>query len=53
MELNCTKAQFDNFYKEAKKACEEDTFCDFACSFNPCAISYLAFAVGKCTGLIQ
>jgi len=50
---NCTKTQFDNFYKEAKKTCEEDAFCDFACSFNPCAISYLAFAVGKCTGLIQ
>ena len=50
---NCTKAQFDNFYREAKKTCEEDTFCDFACSFNPCAISYLAFAVLKCTGIIQ
>ena len=50
---NCTRAQFDEFYREAKNTCENDSFCDFACSFNPCAISYVAFAVGKCTGMIQ
>ena len=49
----CTKAQFNAYYQEAKNTCSNDWLCDFACTFNPCAISYAAFAVGKCSGLIQ
>jgi hypothetical protein len=50
---SCTQTQFDNYYKEAKKRCEDDTLCDVVCSFNPCAIAYLAYAVGACTGVIE
>lgn len=50
---SCTQTQFDNYYKEAKKRCEDDTLCDVVCSFNPCAIAYLAYAVGSCTGIIE
>lgn len=53
LKWSCTQTQFDNYYKEAKKRCEDDTLCDFVCSFNPCAISYLAYAVGACTGIIE
>ena len=50
---SCTQTHFDNYYKEAKKRCEDDTLCDVVCSFNPCAIAYLAYAVGACTGVIE
>jgi hypothetical protein len=53
LEWDCTKDQFNKFYQEAKKECEADWICDVACSVNPCFISYLAFAVGKCSGLIK
>jgi hypothetical protein len=53
LEWDCTRDQFNKFYQEAKKECEEDWICDVACSVNPCFISYLAFAVGKCSGLIE
>lgn len=53
LEWDCTKEQFNKFYQEAKKECEADWICDVACSVNPCFISYLAFAVGKCSGLIK
>lgn len=49
----CSKAQFNSYYQEAKNTCSNDWLCDFACTFNPCAISYAAFAVGKCSGLIE
>jgi hypothetical protein len=49
----CSKAQFNAYYQEAKNSCSNDWLCDFGCTFNPCAISYAAFAVGKCSGLIQ
>jgi hypothetical protein len=49
---NCTEAQFSAFYQEAKKTCNDDYLCDIACTINPCAISYLAYAVGKCSGII-
>ena len=47
----CTEEQFNAFYQEAKKKCSDDWLCDFACTFNPCAISYIAYAVVKCTGI--
>jgi hypothetical protein len=50
---SCTKEQFTEFYTQAKMRCESDLFCDIACSFNPCFIAYLAFAVGRCTELIK
>jgi len=53
LEWDCTREQFNALYKEAKKECEEDWLCDVACSINPCFISYLAYAVGKCSGLIE
>jgi len=53
LEWDCTRDQFNKFYQEAKKECEADWICDVACSVNPCFISYLAFAVGKCSGLIN
>ncbi len=53
LEWDCTRDQFNKFYQEAKKECEADWICDVACSVNPCFISYLAFAVGKCSGLIK
>lgn len=49
----CSSAQFNTYYQEAKNACESDWLCDFACTFNPCAISYVAYAVGKCSGTIK
>ena len=49
----CTQKQFDAYYQQAKKECSDDTLCDFVCTFNPCAISYLAFAVIKCTSINQ
>ena len=53
VEWKCSKAQFNAYYQEAKNTCSDDWLCDFACTFNPCAISYAAFAVGKCSGLIE
>lgn len=53
LEWDCTKAEFNAFYQAAKKECEANWICDVACSVNPCFISYLAFAVGKCSGLIK
>ena len=53
LEWDCTKGEFNKFYQEAKKECEADWICDVACSVNPCFISYLAYAVGKCSGLID
>lgn len=50
---NCTSAQFNTYYQEAKNNCSEDWFCDFACTFNPCAISYVAYAVGRCSGVFK
>ena len=50
---DCTREKFNKFYQEAKKDCEADWLCDAACSVNPCFISYLAYAVGKCSGLIE
>jgi len=50
---SCTKEKFTEFYTQAKMRCESDLFCDIACSFNPCFIAYLAFAVGRCTELIK
>ena len=49
----CSEEKFNAFYQEAKANCEEDWLCDVACSINPCFISYLAFAVGKCSQLIK
>ncbi len=50
---SCTKEQFTEFYTQAKLKCESDLFCDIACSFNPCFIAYLAYAVDKCTEPIK
>jgi hypothetical protein len=50
---SCTKEQFTEFYAQAKMKCESDLFCDIACSFNPCFIAYVAFAVGRCTETIK
>lgn len=50
---SCTSAQFNSYYQEAKNTCENDLLCDFACNFNPCAISYVAYAVGRCSGAIK
>ena len=50
---SCTKEQFTEFYTQAKMRCESDLFCDIACSFNPCFIAYVAFAVGRCTESIK
>ncbi|MCX6211635.1 MAG: hypothetical protein NT104_03620 [Bacteroidetes bacterium] len=50
---SCTSAQFNSYYQEAKNTCENDWLCDFACNFNPCAISYVAYAVGRCSGAIK
>ena len=46
---------FKNFnnYQEAKNKCSDDWLCDFACTFNPCAISYVAYAVGRCSGVFK
>jgi len=49
----CTSTQFNSYYQEAKNTCENDWLCDFACNFNPCAISYVAYAVGRCSGAIK
>jgi hypothetical protein len=46
---HCTAAMFNMIYQEAKKKCEENAICDFACSFSNCSISYLAYAIDKCT----
>ncbi len=53
LEWNCSQEKFNALYQEAKAKCEEDFLCDIACSINPCFISYLAYAVGKCSGLIK
>jgi hypothetical protein len=45
---NCTRAQFNAAYQQAKFNCESDFVCDLACSFNPCAISYIASAMIHC-----
>ena len=50
---NCSEEEFNALYREAKLRCEDDWLCDIACSINPCFIAYLAFAVGKCSGLIK
>lgn len=50
---NCTEAQFSEYYQAAKKTCNDDFLCDLACSINPCAISYVAYAVGRCSGIIN
>jgi hypothetical protein len=50
---NCSEEEFNALYQEAKLRCEDDWLCDIACSINPCFIAYLAFAVGKCSGLIK
>ena len=50
---NCTSTQFNAYYQEAKNSCAEDWLCDFACTFNPCAISYVAYAVGRCSGVFK
>ena len=50
---SCTKEQFTEFYTQAKMRCESDLFCDIACSFNPCFIAYVAYAVGRCTETIK
>ena len=50
---SCTKEKFTEFYTQAKMRCESDLYCDIACSFNPCFIAYLAFAVGRCTETIK
>ena len=50
---SCTSAQFNTYYQEAKNNCAEDWLCDFACTFNPCAISYVAYAVGRCSGVFK
>ena len=50
---SCTKEQFTEFYAQAKIRCESDLFCDIACSFHPCFIAYVAFAVGRCTETIK
>lgn len=46
---HCTATMFNMIYQEAKKKCEENAICDFACSFSNCSISYLAYAIDKCT----
>lgn len=48
----CTKEQFNSHYQKAKNECESDWQCDFACSFNPCAIAYAVKAVSMCTRCI-
>ena len=50
---NCTEAQFSEYYQAAKKTCNDDFLCDLACTINPCAISYIAYAVGRCSGIIN
>jgi len=45
----CTEEQFNANYQAAKSSCEGDWQCDVSCSFNPCALSYLASAVIACT----
>jgi hypothetical protein len=50
---SCTSAQFSSYYQAARNICEKDWLCDFACNFNPCAISYVAYAVGRCSGAIK
>lgn len=44
----CTEEQFNYLYQSAKNECESDWQCDLACSFNPCAVAYVAYAVSKC-----
>jgi hypothetical protein len=44
----CTKSEFNAAYQKAKKECEDDWLCDFACTFTPCAAAYLAEAVRQC-----
>lgn len=46
---HCTTQEFNREYQAAKDKCERDWECDFACSFNPCAIAYLAAATAACT----
>lgn len=50
---NCTEAQFFEYYQAAKKTCNDDFLCDLACTINPCVISYIAYAVGRCSGIIN
>jgi hypothetical protein len=45
----CTSADFNCEYQAAKDTCEREWDCDFACSFNPCAIAYVAVAIIACT----
>ncbi len=45
---NCTAKEFNDNYQESKNECESDALCDFACSFNPCAVAYAAAAVEAC-----
>ena len=45
----CTYQQFNAAYMNAKNECEKDWLCDFACSFNPCAVSYTISAVRYCS----
>ena len=45
----CTDEQFNATYQAAKAECEGQWDCDFACSFNPCAIAYFFTAVMACT----
>ncbi|NBB31959.1 hypothetical protein [Cellulophaga sp. BC115SP] len=45
----CTSEDFNCEYQNAKNTCESDALCDFACSFNPCAVTYVAAAVIACT----
>ena len=49
----CSNAQFNAYYEEIKNACSNDWLCDLACSFEPCSIGYVAYAVGKCSGAIK
>jgi len=45
---NCTEEEFNEYYQEAKKACQSDWLCDLACAFNPCTIAYLGAAIIAC-----
>lgn len=46
---NCTNAQFNAIYQEAKNRCESNWICDLGCSFSICSISYVAYAIDQCT----
>lgn len=45
---HCNNDEFNREYQRAKDECESNWQCDFACSFNVCAISYLAVAIRRC-----